>query len=279
MRRSIPFAIALAALGPAVRAQVPDCDGLPEARRAEAALLLGALHPYDCCDAPFASCLVSAACPSVRRAAAEICRRVGRGEGREAIERALARRAQSMLPGTRPAAVALDEAARAGEAEAPVVVVLYVCPRCPMCQVLAPALERAVTAGPLRGKARVYLRPFPIKSHPGSREAGLALAAAGRAGALWPFALALFSHFDDTRPERFAAFAAAAGLDPARHAALAAEPATEAALRAVLEEGHKNRVEVTPAVFLNGRRVQTGLEPEVIADLIEEEWERTAPGR
>ena len=73
------------------------------------------------------------------------------------------------------------ESLRAGDPQAPVRVVVYACARCPFCKVLVPGLYQEVTQGKLKGKVRLYFRPFPLKDHPGSSEGGLAmLGAAGR---------------------------------------------------------------------------------------------------
>ena len=152
--------IAAACLAPSRTslAQTSACDALPTDKKALANEIFSALHPYDGCDETFARCLAAKPPkPVVLRLAADICRQVKQGRDRKQIEHALSKRAQTMLPIGPRAALTLDEAFRAGAANAPVTVVVYACTRCPFCKVVVPALYAAVTDGPLAGKVRLYL--------------------------------------------------------------------------------------------------------------------------
>ncbi len=261
--------------GPAVAwAQTPMCDALPADRKAVAREIFASLHPYDGCDETFARCLAAKpAKPVVLRLASDICRQVKAGNDRKQVERSLTRRAQTMLASGPRATIALDEAMRAGAAQAPVEVVVYVCPRCPFCKAMVPPLYQAVTEGPLSGKARLYLRPYPLKSHANSTEGGLAMVSAAKLGRFWPFTLALYKNFDKYCPKLLAEWAVAAGMDRAAFEGATADPKTREALVAAKQEGARNKINATPTIFIDGRLYHYDLSAESVIDVVEEAHE------
>jgi protein-disulfide isomerase len=267
----------LLALAPSLdaRAQVPGCATLPPGGTALVRELFAALHPYDGCDETLEKCLAaSPPAPVVTRMAADICRMVKAGKDRREVERAFDRRARSMTATGAPAAIALDEATRAGDPGAPVVVVVYACARCPFCAVIVPALHREVTAGALKGRARLYFRPFPIKDHAGAVEGGLAMVAAAQLGGFWAFLTGMYGRYDQFCPKLLPEWAAAAGMDRAAFEKACADPRTREQLVASKQEGVRNRVAATPTIFINGKRYVYDLEAATIADVIAEEHER-----
>ncbi len=259
-----------AAVGPA--APLPDpCAGLAGSERARALRLLDSLYPYECCDDTIAACLrAPQPCPLAGRLAANVCRRVVAGQDDERIRRALSRRARSVLGGGEAAVIDLAGAPAAGEADAPVTVVIYACPRCPYCARLVPALHTAVTTGSLRGQVRLALRIFPIRGHPGAAEAALLWQAAAAQGRLWPYMLAAYRDFPEDSAAAAERWARAAGLETQRLAAEAASEATREAVVAAKKEGIVNGVTETPTLFINGVRYVGELDVEEIVDVLEE---------
>lgn len=278
--RSARYGSALAALllflaraYPAL-AQTPVCDALPTDKKALAQDLFAALHPYDGCDETFMQCFSAKPIkPIVSRLASDVCRQVKMGRGRQEISHALSRRAQSMLPLGRRAVLTLDEATRAGSAAAPVAVVVYACARCPFCKVLVPALYSAVADGPLKGKVRLYFRPFPLKDHPGSIEGGLAMVSAAKLGRFWPFTLELYKRYDSFCPGLLLDWAQATGMDRAAFERELADAKNREALVASKQEGLRNRVNATPTIFIDGREYVYELTLDVIADVLDEAYE------
>lgn len=277
-----PLLITLALLGAApAPVALESIDGCQDLRPALADQLrehLAHLHPYDGCDETFAACLArQPVAPVVRRLVGDLCRQMQDGRGRAELERALAKRSQSVQGLGKPVAIALDERTRAGDAEAPIAVTVYACARCPFCMVFVPALHREVTEGKLKGKARLYFRPFPIKEHPGANEGGLAMLAAARGtGTFWPFLLALYAGYDDFDPKVFPEWAARAGLDRAAFEQSLADPAVRQELVSSKQEGLRNKVVATPTVFIDGRRYVHDLKADVVADVVLEIAERKA---
>jgi protein-disulfide isomerase len=276
-------ASALALAGTIARAEpldaAKDCASLPGESKAAARKVLAELHPYDGCDETFAKCLArKPPHPIVVRVASDVCRQVKDGRSKGEIERALAKRAQSALPMGKLLTFVQEDNACAGDPSAPVVVTVYACARCPFCAVMVPALHEAVTHGPLKGKARLYFRPFPLKDHPGSMEGGLAMVSAGRLGAMWPYILRLYKSYDTFCPKLLPEWATALGLDRTTFEKHYADPTTRDALVASKQEGIRNKVTATPTIFINGRKYVYDLHIAAVVDLILEETERAANG-
>ena len=278
VRSTLCLALALAAMLIAGTARGAPCDRLRGAeQKATVDALLRTQHAYDCCDETIAQCLKKPrVCKLARRLRDDICRRVEKGETPEAVERALRRRAESMLPGGRPASIDLAQAAMAGDPAAKTTVVVYACASCPFCAKVIPEVYRAVTTGSSKGKAKLYFRLFPIRGHQDSTASNIAFQAAHRLGAFWPYVLHAFANFGPYSAARQTASAKAAGLDPAAFASMTNDPAVRDAVVASKKEGILNRVEGTPAFFVNGRRITADPDGETILDLLDEETDRVA---
>ncbi len=256
-------------------AQTASCDALPGPQRALVRDAFSALHPYDGCDATFSKCLAEKPpAPIVVRLANDLCRQAKAGKDRAQLERALDKRAQSMLPVTKPVAISLDEATRAGSSDAPVTAVVYACSRCPFCRMLVPAVYRAITEGPLKGKVRLYVRPFPLKDHAGSTEGGLAMLTAARLGRFWPYLVEdLYSKYDSFSPALLSAWAEDAGMSKSAFEKMMSDPTIRDTLVASKQEGLRNKVVATPTLFINGRQYVYELNAETVVDVLEEAYE------
>jgi protein-disulfide isomerase len=274
------LAFILMALARPSLAQTPTCDGLPADKKSLVQSLFTSLHPYDGCDDTFARCLALRP-PSkvVVRLAEDLCRQAKAGKDGKQIEHALAKRAQTMLPGGPRLAAQLDEATRAGAADAPVTLVAYACTRCLLCKEIIPGLYAAVSDGPLAGKVRLYVRPFPLKSHPGSSEGGLALLAAAKLGGFWPFTLLLYKQFDKFTPAILPEWAKTAGLDRVAFERILADPKTRDQLVAAKQDGLRNKVDSTPSLFIDGRPYVYDVKLEPILDVLQEAYDAALTGK
>ena len=253
------------------------CDELKGADRARATDLLASLYIHDCCDEPLDRCLLQEPrCRLAVRLAENVCRRVASGQDDERIRKALsmrARMAAAEQTGQR-AAIDLAGAPAAGDADAPIEVVVYADPRGPHCARMVPLIHASVTTGALAGKARLYLKPFPLRSNPYSKEAGLAFLAAQELGDLWGFVLYSYARFDLFTVEAMPEWAAAAGLDRTRFEQLIADPDLTARLVASKQEGADNGVASTPWFFFDGRFYEGELEIDEIVDTVLEIHDR-----
>ena len=252
-----------------------ECSSLGAAQRKVADSLLDSQHPYRCCDKTIRQCLQQRpTCKLAERLAADVCRRVQAGENRATIERALARRATSMRASTKPAPIDLSAAQPAGDRNAKVTLVAYVCPRCPYCERLMRHLLHEVTAGSAKGKVKLYVRLFPLRSHKGSTEASLAVMAAAELGKFWPYLSRLYEDFDGFSVDKLPQYAKGVGLSEARFQSLRRSAAVRSKLVESKKEGVRNKVESTPTLFIDGRRYVGDLDARSVVDVLMEEYDR-----
>lgn len=279
MTRVVSFSLVVAVLTlitALAHAQTPTCDGLSGAAKTLSAEILRSSHPYACCDGTLSQCLTQTpTCRLARRLANQVCRMAAEGKSRQTIERALSRRATSMVS-ERPVKIDLSGAEFVGDGQAKVIVVAYVCATCPFCAKLIPKLSEAVAKGPLAGKVGLTFREFPIRSHPGSTEGGLALIAATKLGHGWPLLLHIYANFDVLSPAVLPSWAQAVGIEGAKYQGLVADPATRKLLVASKKEGVRNKVDATPTLFINGRRYSGDLDITTVIDVLEEEVDRVS---
>jgi len=253
------------------------CDALPAADRDRALALLGRTYIHDCCDRTLLDCLApERRCRLAVRLAENACRRVAAGQDDAGIELALslrARMAQAERIGD-PAAFDLAGLPVAGDPDAPITIVLFAGPRGVNCARLTPQIHRAVTDGPLAGKARLYLKPFPLRSNPHSKEAGVAFLAAQELGKLFEFALHAYARFEDFDVSRQPVWAEEVGLDRARFEELLGDPALAERLVESKMAGLELGVESTPTFFLDGRLYQGELDIDELVDTALELYDR-----
>ncbi|HQP35899.1 MAG TPA: thioredoxin domain-containing protein [Polyangiaceae bacterium] len=255
-------------------AQTPTCDALQGPKKAVATAVLTSQHPYECCDDTIQACLQQKpVCLLARRLANDVCRRAGAGQSQADIERALARRATSMTT-TQRMPIDTSKFEPAGAADAKVQVTGYVCARCPFCSRLLPALHQSVTQGALKDKARLHLRLFPIRTHEGSTEGGLALVASQKLGKFWPLLLHLYRNFDGFDAARLPEAAEQNGMNRDEFVRLMNDPASRELLTESKKEGVRNKVGATPTFFINGRPFSADLDMATLQDVIEEEHDR-----
>ncbi|MBW2456169.1 MAG: thioredoxin domain-containing protein [Deltaproteobacteria bacterium] len=255
-----------------------ECHGLQGALRDRAVALLDSSYIHDCCDEPLTRCLgQTPRCLLATRLANNICRRLSAGQDDDRIKLALSLRARMMQSdlGQPAATIDLTAVSMVGERDAPVTVVEYAGPRGEHCARLTPLVHRAVVAGPLAGKVKLYLKPFALRSNPHSKEAGVAFLAAQQLNGLWPFVLHAYEHFESFTVDGQAEWAAASGLDRARFEELASDPAVVQRLIEVKKEGLENGVKSTPSFFINGRRYEGELAIEELVDVLEETYDRS----
>jgi hypothetical protein len=228
------------------------------------------LYPYADCDQTYRQCLQNSPTPRVVRLATEIRRLIKSGKTRADIERLLAKRALSVLPMGKSASFSLERETLAGNPQAPITLVVFACARCPFCKVIVPSLYQEITQGPSRGRVALYFKPFPIKSHPGSLEGGLALVAAARLGHYWPFALEQYKHFDEFCPHKLTDWAVLSGMTKETFERTSQDPLTRTTLVAFKQEGLRHQIKATPTLFINGREYVYEMSEAAILDVLRE---------
>lgn len=275
MRLSLTLLV-LALMAPAAASAAP-CGRLNAAQKKIAQKIFAATYPYDCCDETLDRCLKQKkVCKVARRLRDDVCRRLGRNQAPAKIKDALARRARSMTNLGKKITADLSLGKPAGAAAAPVTVVIYACARCPFCSKVVPDLYRKATRGGLKGKVKLHFRSFPIRSHAGAKEGGMAFVAAQKLGKGWPFIMKLYAEFNSFSKDKLPAWAAAVGMDRAAFVKEMKARANVKLLVASKKEGLRNKVKATPTLFINGRRYHGDMDPETLLDVLDEEADRVA---
>lgn len=275
MRLLILAVAALVTLPAAAAHAAGPCDDLTPDARAVADKVMATVHPHDCCDDTLARCLTSKPSRLVQRLAEVVCRRAAAGQEVDKITEAMTRRGASMLGTGRPAKIDTTGVAWAGAPSAKVEVVAYMCTRCPYCIRWIPEVYKAVLeGGALYGKAKFAVRPFPLSSHSGAKEGGLAIEAARSLGAYWPYLLLVLENHNRFQAEELAPWAATLGMDAGAFKARMEDPATEAAVVASKKEGIRNGVQGTPTPFINGKMYDGDLSMAAFVDALLEEADR-----
>ena len=256
-------------------AQTEACDALAGTEKEIADSVLSSQYCYDCCDETIATCLEKQPeCKLPIRLANYVCRLAGEGKDEETIARALERRALSMMPGKTYEFDKNDNMMLGDEGE--VVVVGYICARCPYCSKLIPKLHHELTEGRLTGKVKFYVRLFPIKSHEYGVEANMALAAAAEMGRFWDYALHAFLHFDEFSLDAISKWADSIGLDVDEFNELTGSKDVRMKVVESKKEGLANGVEASPSFFINGRRYVGDVDIDTLIEVVEEEIEATS---
>jgi protein-disulfide isomerase len=158
-----------------------------------------------------------------------------------------------------------------GAPDAPVVVVEYSDFECPFCRQVAPMIEEIVRSRP--GRARLYLKQFPLKGHPHSLSAAQACVAADGFGKFWEYCGALWHMSGALSEENLIRRAESEGMAPA---AFQAAMQSEAVLDRIADEkveGLRLRIKGTPTLYINGKELLLQPTAQLLKDRIDEEWD------
>lgn len=254
-------------------AQTETCDSLNESEGETALSVLKSQQSYDCCDETIFQCLSEEpVCPLVVRLADDVCRRAAAGHSKIDIEEALSRRYDSA---TGPRVdIDVSDATVAGDPKAKVEIVEYVCIRCPYCAISTRHLYESVISGRLKGKAKLFVRSYIIRSHSGSTAGAMAMMAAHRLGKFWEMLIHMFENYNEYDPAKLPEVAALQGMDPNRFRELMEDADLRDKLIESQKEGIRNGVEGTPALFVNRRKYTADLSLNAIEEFVEGEYER-----
>jgi protein-disulfide isomerase len=167
-----------------------------------------------------------------------------------------------------------------GTAGAPVVIVLFTDFQCPYCRNESKMLrERLIQTYPTQ--VRLYFKDFPIESiHPWAKNASIAGRCVFRQqpALFWDFHDWVFDKQGELTVENlrgkigeWAQTKASAGLDSLQLNRCIENRSTEAEVDKSIAEAMALRVNSTPTLFINGRRVQGSLQWEQLKSIID--WE------
>jgi protein-disulfide isomerase len=164
---------------------------------------------------------------------------------------------------------------RAGPANAKVQIVLFEDAQCPYCKQLS--------AGPIKQVLNDYLPTNEVAVtfrhyaflNDDSTKMALAMECAGKQDRFWPYHDLVFVDAPATAGSepvdaRLARWAASVKLDAAAFAACMADPATRALIATDLNAGRALRVQGTPTIFVNGKRLVGNMPYDYLKSAIDE---------
>ena len=168
----------------------------------------------------------------------------------------------------------ISGATPAGDPDAKIEIVAYVCARCAYCALFTRDIYKSVTPGKLKGKAKYYIRPFVLKQHRGSTAGAKAMQIAEHLGKFWEMFLYMCEHYNDFDRDILPDWAALQGMDPDRFRELMEDDVIIDKLIESILEANRNGLDKTPFIFVNRRNYTASSRPESLEDFVEGEYER-----
>jgi protein-disulfide isomerase len=146
--------------------------------------------------------------------------------------------------------------------------------QCPHCKEAQPNMDKLAVDFP---KARIVFQNYPLPLHSaafGAAATGVCVAKEGGSTAFFQFAAAVFDGQDglaspDGATLTLNSAVTKAGLDPAKIAACAKEPAATSAVEASVKLAKDINVNQTPTLLINGRQVPANAPYETIKQIVE----------
>jgi len=251
------------------------CERLDTEQNKRLNTLLSEIKLYDCCDDTVENCLKKEkVCRLAVRIKEEICLLLREKVKDPDIKTEIMNRAKSMSSQLKRPEFELDDAFMTGDKDAKVTIVSYICARCPFCAIVTPKLYKEVTEGRLKGKAKLYIRPFPLKSHDHSVEGGLALVASAKMGKFYEYLIRLQEDFNNFSVPRLNIYAADVGLNIEEFEKISKLEETKKYLEKSKKEGLKNGVDATPTFYINGKKYYANYYIDILVDTVLEEYDR-----
>src|SRR5882724_65508 len=127
--------------------------------------------------------------------------------------------------------------------------------QCPACAAMHPVLEEVL--GSYRDKVRFVVRDFPLTMHANARKAAEAANAANAQGKFFEYAALLFKRQNALDVGSLKKYASELGLDRARFDAALDNGTYAAEVRHDIQDGEIYGVDSTPAILINGVRLET----------------------
>ena len=169
----------------------------------------------------------------------------------------------------------LDERQCLGKATAAVTLVEFSDFECPHCALARPMLEKF--AADSNGKARLCWMAFPLTQHPNSMPAAQAVLFARDKGKFWAVHDALFENQTRLSSDVIVELVQKSGLAAAEWKKALAAGTYKAQVETQRAAGVSAGVDATPTVYVNGRKLELLLSPDVLSITVEDEmdWQRT----
>ncbi len=156
----------------------------------------------------------------------------------------------------------------AGDQDAPVEIVVYVSAYCNICKSIVGAVYDSITSGSLNGKAKLIAKPF------GKGVGNKALAASYSERKFWDLFLQMSEVEKRLNKRDILNMAESIGISKRYFETLIESRDIKALLDSSSAEARRNRVEVTPTFFINGKRYRSYKDPEWVVDAALFEYNR-----
>jgi protein-disulfide isomerase len=159
-----------------------------------------------------------------------------------------------------------------GNERAPVTVVVFADFECPHCRQEAPVLRQAIDQ--FRGKAKLVYKHFPLSGHVRAKAAAIATEAALEQGKFWEMHDIVFENQSALEDADIRGYAKKIGLDMAKFDASYNAKKGQDVVEADRMDGEKLDIQGTPAVYVNGRYMNSYLFGGTITGWIEDALRR-----
>jgi protein-disulfide isomerase len=147
---------------------------------------------------------------------------------------------------------------------------------CPFCSRAASAVHQL--RDKYQNQVRFVFRQFPLEMHKNARPAAIASLEAEAQGKFWQFHDKLFENQNELQRDALERHAQAVGLDMGRFKRALDENAHATAVDRDLKLGADVKVNGTPTMFLNGKRVENPTDVAAISAMIDAELKAAPPG-
>ena len=150
-----------------------------------------------------------------------------------------------------------------GASNAKVTIVVFSDFQCPYCARVAEYLQRVVQQYP--DKVKLVFKHYPLTRHKFAMAAAKATIAAQAQGKFWEFHDLLFQNYKQINEEKIQEISKTLALDEAAFQEQRVAPATIRKIVADKQEGQAIQVTGTPAVFVNGAKVERNSYSHILA--------------
>ncbi len=158
---------------------------------------------------------------------------------------------EPLVDSLRPRPINIEGRPVYGNERAPVTVVVFADFECPHCRQEAPALRQAIDQS--RGRAKLVYKHFPLSGHVRAKAAAIATVAAMEQGKFWEMHDIVFEHQTQLEDADIRRYAQKIGLDMTKFDAAYQVKKGQDLVEADRDEGEELNISGTPAVFVNGR--------------------------
>ncbi|MFP4521598.1 MAG: DsbA family protein [Fibrobacterota bacterium] len=229
---------------------------------------------YDCTEATIYDAVKEdSVCALAKRLYDYTCELAANLKSYEKVLEGLEKRRLSMMPPEEKAEIVLDSAFLIGVPASPVTFVTYICSRCPYCKQFTLKLIDRIEKGDMKGKVRMFVRPWPLKNHEGSKVGAAAMVAAAEMGKFRDFLKIMYNDYENYSVENLPVYAEKAGLSSNKFKKLMeADSIVERVVR-IKKEGYRNGLDQTPTFFINGRFYKGFLNYPSVTDALLEEYD------